>query len=151
MARLMLSSGMFAAFASAMIVRRRGLMSGIAAAIAGGDGQLFDEAREDLAALGVGGALLVLNRVPLGMAGHICSLRALKGSERGILAFGKAVQEAGPSGPAVMSYAARRRQACSIVFAGQEEFFERGRVRHGRVERAEDADRARRAYSNASS
>ena len=34
------------------------------------DGQLLDDAGEHLAALGVGGALLVLDRVPLGMAGH---------------------------------------------------------------------------------
>ena len=45
-------------------------MSGIAAAVAGRDRQFLDDAREDLAALGVGGALLVLDRVPLGMAGH---------------------------------------------------------------------------------
>jgi hypothetical protein len=42
----------------------------IAAAGACGDRQLFDEAREDPAALGVEGALLVLDRSPLGMAGH---------------------------------------------------------------------------------
>jgi hypothetical protein len=33
-------------------------------------GQFLDDAREDLAALGVSRALLVLDRVPLGMAGH---------------------------------------------------------------------------------
>ena len=43
---------------------------GIAAAAASGDGQFLDEAREDLAALGVGGTLLVLDCVPLGMARH---------------------------------------------------------------------------------
>ena len=43
---------------------------GIAAAVAGRDRQFLDEAREDLAALGVGRALLVLDGVPLGMAGH---------------------------------------------------------------------------------
>ena len=42
----------------------------IAAAIPGRDGQFLDDAREDLAALGVSRALLVLDRVPLGMAGH---------------------------------------------------------------------------------
>ena len=44
---------------------------GVAAAGAGGDRQFFDEAREDLAALGVGGPLLVLDGMPLGMAGHV--------------------------------------------------------------------------------
>ena len=43
---------------------------GVAAADAGGDGQFLDDAREDLAALGVEGALLVLDGVPLGMARH---------------------------------------------------------------------------------
>ena len=66
----MFSAGMLTAFASAMIVRSRGFLSGIAAAVAGGDGQFLDDAREDLAALGVGGALLVLDCVPLGMARH---------------------------------------------------------------------------------
>ena len=42
----------------------------IAAAAAGGDGQFLDEAREDLAALGIGGTLLMLDCVPLGMARH---------------------------------------------------------------------------------
>ena len=40
----------------------------VAAAVSGGDGQFLDDAREDLAALGVGRALLVLDGVPLGMA-----------------------------------------------------------------------------------
>ena len=53
-----------------MIVRSRGFVAGIAAAVTGRDGQFLDDAREDLAALGVGRALLVLDRVPLGMAGH---------------------------------------------------------------------------------
>jgi len=44
---------------------------GIAAAAAGGDRQLLDEPREDLAALGIGGTLLVLDGVPLGMARHV--------------------------------------------------------------------------------
>ena len=70
MARLMFSAGMFCAFASAMIVRRRGIHVGIAAAGARRDRQFLDEAREDLAALGVERALLVLDRSPLGMAGH---------------------------------------------------------------------------------
>ena len=48
----------------------------VAAAIPGRDGHLLDEAREQLAALGVERALLVLDRVPLGMAGHgWCSRR----------------------------------------------------------------------------
>jgi hypothetical protein len=42
----------------------------VAAARAGGNGQLFDQARENLAALGVGSAFLVLDGMPLGMAGH---------------------------------------------------------------------------------
>ena len=40
----------------------------VAAAAAGRDRQFLDQARENLAALGVGRALLVLDRVPLGMA-----------------------------------------------------------------------------------
>ncbi len=67
---LMLSAGMLTAFASAMSVRRRGFMPGIATAITGGDGEFLDDARKDLAPLGIGRALLVLDRVPLGMAGH---------------------------------------------------------------------------------
>ena len=42
--------------------------AGIPATVAGRNRQFLDDAREDLAALGVGRALLVLNRVPLGMA-----------------------------------------------------------------------------------
>ena len=42
----------------------------VAAAIPGRDGHFLDEAREQLAALGVKRALLVLDGVPLGMAGH---------------------------------------------------------------------------------
>ena len=38
------------------------------AAIAGGDGDFFDDARETLAALGVRGRLFVLNGCPFGMA-----------------------------------------------------------------------------------
>jgi hypothetical protein len=40
----------------------------IAATAAGRDGQFLDEPGEDLAPLGVSGALLVFDRVPLGMA-----------------------------------------------------------------------------------
>ena len=43
---------------------------GIAAAVARRDRQFLDDAREDLAALGVGRALLVLDRVPFRVAGH---------------------------------------------------------------------------------
>src|SRR4051794_592267 len=42
----------------------------VAAAVARRDGQFLDDAREDLAALGVSRALLVLDGVPFGMAGH---------------------------------------------------------------------------------
>ena len=42
----------------------------VATAAARRDGQFLDDPREDLAALGVGSPLLVLNRVPFGMAGH---------------------------------------------------------------------------------
>ena len=41
---------------------------GVTTAAARGDGQFLDEAREDLAALGVSSTLLVLDCVPLGMA-----------------------------------------------------------------------------------
>jgi hypothetical protein len=41
---------------------------GVTAADPGGDRQFFDDAREDLAALRVGGTFLMLDRVPLGMA-----------------------------------------------------------------------------------
>src|SRR5690348_11866872 len=40
----------------------------VAAAVAGSDRQFLDDAREDLAALGIGGTLFMLDRVPLGMA-----------------------------------------------------------------------------------
>ena len=66
----MLSAGMLTDFASAMIVRSRGILIGIAAAGARRDRQLLDDAGEDLAALGVSGTLLVLDGVPFGMAGH---------------------------------------------------------------------------------
>src|SRR4029434_6923667 len=42
----------------------------IAAAVTGSGGQFLDDAREGLAALGIGGTLLVLDCVPLGMARH---------------------------------------------------------------------------------
>ena len=42
----------------------------VAATRTGGDREFFDDAREQLAALGVSGALLVLDRMPLGMARH---------------------------------------------------------------------------------
>src|SRR4029079_15689150 len=48
---------------------------GVAAAVTCGDGQLLDDAREHLPALGVEGTLLVLDRVPLGMAGHASDSR----------------------------------------------------------------------------
>ena len=44
--------------------------AGITAAHAGGDGDLLDKLREELPALGVEGALLVLDGGPLGMAAH---------------------------------------------------------------------------------
>ena len=42
----------------------------VAAAVAGGDGDRPRQLAEELAAFGVGGALLVFDRVPLGMPGH---------------------------------------------------------------------------------
>ena len=69
-ARLMLSAGMFDCLALSTAVRRRGLRVGVAAADARGDRHLADDLGEQLAALGVGRALLVLDRVPLGMSGH---------------------------------------------------------------------------------
>ena len=42
----------------------------IAATVTRSDRQLLDDAGEDLAPLGVGGTFLVLDCVPLGMAGH---------------------------------------------------------------------------------
>src|SRR5882762_4362588 len=50
---------------------------GITAAGPGGDGNLFDELSEEFAALGVSGALFMLNRMPLRMSGHL-SLTILK-------------------------------------------------------------------------
>src|SRR5882762_5938274 len=50
---------------------------GIAAAGAGCDGDFLDELGEEFAALGVSRALLVLNRMPLRMSGHL-SLSVLK-------------------------------------------------------------------------
>jgi hypothetical protein len=43
---------------------------GVTATHAGGDGDLFDKLREELPALGVESALLVLDGGPLGMAAH---------------------------------------------------------------------------------
>jgi len=43
---------------------------GIAAAVTGRNRQFLDDAREDLPALGVSCALLVLDGMPLGMARH---------------------------------------------------------------------------------
>ena len=48
----------------------RGVTGGIAAALARGDLDRPGELREELAALGVGGALLVLDGGPFGVAGH---------------------------------------------------------------------------------
>jgi hypothetical protein len=42
----------------------------VAATRTGGDREFFDDAREQLAALGVSRSLLVLDRMPLGMARH---------------------------------------------------------------------------------
>src|SRR4029079_19019817 len=47
-----------------------GIVCRVAAAVSRGDRQFLDDAREHLAALGIGRALLVLDGVPLGMAGH---------------------------------------------------------------------------------
>src|SRR5882672_10829432 len=66
----MFSAGMFAAFASDDRAQAR-VHVRVAAAAAGRDGQLLDEARENPAALGVERAFLVLDRGPLGMAGHV--------------------------------------------------------------------------------
>jgi len=44
---------------------------GVAAAGAGRDGYFLDELGEEFAALGVSRALLVLNRMPLRMSGHL--------------------------------------------------------------------------------
>src|SRR4029078_3698022 len=49
----------------------RGVGIGVTAAAAGGDFDLADEDREELAALRVGGTLLVLDRVPLRVPGHL--------------------------------------------------------------------------------
>ena len=49
---------------------QRRVRLGIAAALARRDFDLADQHREQLAALGVGRALLVLDRMPLGMTGH---------------------------------------------------------------------------------
>ena len=66
---------------------------GVAAAGAGRHGQFLDEAREDLAALGVGGALLVLDRVPLGMAGHVKTPeKSTKWTENLTLFFARMIQ-----------------------------------------------------------
>src|SRR5438132_8563733 len=48
---------------------------GVAAAGPRRDSQLFDEARENLPTLGIRRALLVLDRMPLGMAGHVLELQ----------------------------------------------------------------------------
>ena len=47
-----------------------GIAVGVAPASLRGDGDFFDQAGEDLAALGVESALFVLDCGPFGMAGH---------------------------------------------------------------------------------
>ena len=53
------------------MVRRRGFESRSPPPARAATADLLDDAREDPTALGVGGALLVLDGVPLGMAGHV--------------------------------------------------------------------------------
>ena len=60
-------------------------MSGSPPPRAGRDAQFLDDPGEHLAALGVGGALLVLDRVPLGMARHRQKLPKSQGKRRTIL------------------------------------------------------------------
>src|SRR5207248_11632790 len=55
----------------------------VAAAVAGGDGDRARELREELAALGVGGALLVLDRGPLRVTGHSFDSRRGPGTRTG--------------------------------------------------------------------
>ena len=73
----MLSAGMFTDFASAMIVRSRGVGIRVAAAGARGNRELLDDAGEDLATLGIGRPLLVLDGVPFGMARHVGNPRVI--------------------------------------------------------------------------
>ena len=58
---------MLTALAARIAVRRRGFPSGIAA-VAGGDRDFLDDARERFSALGVRGRLFMLNGGPFGMA-----------------------------------------------------------------------------------
>ena len=70
MARLMLSAGMLTALASAMIVRRRGFMSGSPPPLRAATVISLMMRVKILPRLASSGALLVLDGVPLGMAGH---------------------------------------------------------------------------------
>ena len=77
MARLMLSAGMLLRLGVGDDRPQARVHVGVAAAGARRDGQFLDDAREDLAALGVSGALLVLDRVPT-LNGRTCWKLPLK-------------------------------------------------------------------------
>ncbi len=64
----MFSRGMLLAFASAMIVRRRGFIPGSPPPLLAATVNSLMMRVNDLATLGVGSALLMLDGVPLGMA-----------------------------------------------------------------------------------
>ena len=70
----MLSFGIETARARSTALASAMLASGIGPALLGGHDDGARELREELAALGVGGALLVLDRGPLGVTGHAASL-----------------------------------------------------------------------------
>jgi hypothetical protein len=64
-------------------------LESIAAAELGGHGDFLDQARPDLAALGVSGGFLVFDVGPFGMTGHV-SLRGAKRIVRRAAAVGAA-------------------------------------------------------------
>src|ERR1700720_2754244 len=70
MARLMLSAGMLACFASAMIVRSLGFMSGSPPAARAATVNSLMRRGEIFPRFAAGGPLLVLDGSPLGMTGH---------------------------------------------------------------------------------
>jgi hypothetical protein len=69
----MLSFGIDDAFAASIAVRSRGLPVGVAAALLRGNRDFANELREQGAALGISGGLVVLDLLPFAMASHVAA------------------------------------------------------------------------------
>ena len=93
----MFSAGMLTALASAMIVRSRGFESGRRRPLGRRRSISLMIRVKIAAALGVGGALLVLDRVPLGMARHAGTPEKTGGKSARICTMGPVGQQVSPA------------------------------------------------------